>query len=322
MRYTFDSGTQELLVALGRLVGPLFALQRREARGLPKRTLDAARAGGVALFGPRHPGAKLIALALAGLVVLSVFAEDTYRVSAKTVIEGAVQRAAVNPFDGHLLQVSARAGDEVRQGQVLARLDDRDLRLEQQRLVSEREQALRRTRQALAAQDRSAMTVLAAQVSQAEAQLALVEQRLERTAIVAPFDGIVVSGDLSNLLGAPLELGRVLFQIAPLDAYRVIVEVDERDIAELRLGQPGELVLSSLAGQWMRFTVRRITPVSTQQEGRNFFRVEATLEDPSPRVRPGMEGTGKITIDQRRVIWIWTHSLVDWLRAFVWKWVP
>src|SRR4029078_4929554 len=111
----------------------------------------------------------------------------------------------------------------------------RDLRLEQTRWSSELEQAERKYRVALAEQDRAAMAVLAAQVNQAEAQLQLVEARLARSSVAAPFDGVVVSGDLSQLLGTPVEQGKVLFEVAPLDRYRVILEVDERDIGYLAL---------------------------------------------------------------------------------------
>jgi hypothetical protein len=35
-----------------------------------------------------------------------------------------------------------------------------------------------------------------------------------------------------------------------------------------------------------------------------------------------MEGVGKVLIGERKLIWIWTHSMVDWLRLWVWKWLP
>ena len=132
----------------------------------------------------------------------------------------------------------------------------------------------------------------------------------------------MVSGDLSQLLGAPVEQGKVLFQIAPLDAYRVILEVDERDIAHVRIGQQGELALSGMPARPMHFALKQITPVSTAQEGRNYFRVEAQLDNASVHLRPGMEGVGKISAGERKLIWIWTHPLVDWLRMWAWKWLP
>ncbi|MGH8689044.1 MAG: efflux RND transporter periplasmic adaptor subunit [Burkholderiales bacterium] len=318
----FDEEAVELCKTVGMLLGPILGLQRDNERSAWLRAKQALAGGARALFGPRHPGVKLIALLAVAVVLFCSLVTGDYRVSAKTVIEGAVQRAAVAPYDGYILQSQVRAGDTVRKGQVLCRLDDKDLKLEQTRLASEREQLLRKHRQSLAAEDRASMGVIAAQVNQAEAQLSLVEDKLARATLVAPFDGVVVSGDLSQLLGTPVEQGKVLFQIAPLDAYRVILEVDERDIAQVRVGQQGELALSGMPGHASRFAVKQITPVSTAQDGRNYFRVEARVDSPSAQLRPGMEGVGKISVGPRKVIWIWTHSLVDWLRLWAWKWMP
>ena len=318
----FDAEAIEVCKTVGMLLGPILALKRENERGEWQRLREALAAGARALFGPRHPGVKLLALVAGAVVLFCSLAAGEYRVSAKTVIEGEVQRAAVAPFDGYVAQSLVRAGDTVKKGQVLARLDERELKLEQTRLASEREQLMRKHRQAFAALDRASMAVIAAQINQAEAQLSLVEDKLARATLAAPFDGIVVSGDLSQLLGSPVEQGKVLFQIAPLDAYRVILEVDERDIAHVRVGQQGELALSGMPARPMHFALKQITPVSTALDGRNYFRVEAQLDNASVHLRPGMEGVGKISAGERRLIWIWTHPLVDWLRMWVWKWLP
>ncbi len=318
----FDAEAIELCKTVGMLLGPILALKRENERGEWQRLREALAAGARALFGPRHPGVKLLALVAGAVVLFCSLAAGEYRVSAKTVIEGEVQRAAVAPFDGYVAQSLVRAGDTVKKGQVLARLEERELKLEQTRLASEREQLTRKHRQAFAALDRATMAVIGAQVNQAEAQLSLVEDKLARATLAAPFDGIVVSGDLSQLLGAPVEQGKVLFQIAPLDAYRVILEVDERDIAHVRVGQQGELALSGMPARPMHFALKQITPVSTAQDGRNYFRVEAQLDNASVHLRPGMEGVGKISAGERGLIWIWTHPLVDWLRMWAWKWLP
>jgi len=318
----FDAETVEVCKTVGMLIGPILALKRENERGEWRRLREALGGGARALFGPHHPGVKLIALVAGAVALFCSLATGEYRVPAKTVIEGQVQLAAVAPFDGYVAQSLVRAGDTVAKGQVLARLDERDLTLEQTKLISEREQLMQKHRQAFAALDRAAMAVNAAQVNQAEAQLSLVEDKLARATLVAPFDGVVVSGDLSQLLGAPVEQGKILFQIAPLNTYRVILEVDERDIARVRVGEQGELALSGIPDQPMHFAVKQITPVSTAQEGRNYFRVEAQLDNASARLRPGMEGVGKISAGEQKLIWIWTHPLVDWLRLWGWKWLP
>lgn len=318
----FDTPTVELCRTVGMALAPVLALKQDCERGVWRRLVDHGRLGIEMLVGPRHPGVKLIATMLVSGMLLMTFITGDYRVAARTVIEGAVQRAAVVPFDGYVVESLVRAGDVVRQGQVLTRLDDKDLLLEQTRWRSELQQLQGKLRQAMAAQERATMQLVAAQIRQAEAQLSLAQGKLERASLVAPFDGVVVSGDLSQMLGTPVEQGKVLFEIAPLDAYRVILQVDERDIADVRVGQHGELALSGLPGQTMAFAVKQITPVTTPQDGRNHFRVEAQIEAPSERLRPGMEGVGKIHIGERRLIWIWTHDLVDWLRLTAWNWLP
>ncbi len=316
----FDAAELELCNMLGLLLGPIYVLKRDRERSAWQRTRDATRAGALALFGPRHPGLKLVALGAVLVVAILGFATSNYRVSSRTVIEGSVQSAVVAPFQGFVMESFVRAGNTVKKGQVLARLDDRELKLERTRWVSEAEQTQRRFRQAAAVQDRAAMAVASAQGDQARAQLALVDERLERASLTAPFDGIVVLGDLSQLLGSPVEPGKLLFEVAPLDSYRVVLNVDERDIAYVREGARGELALSGMPQERLSFTVRQVTPISTPQDGRNYFRVEAQLDQATVRLRPGMEGIGKVEVGERKLIWIWTHPLVDWLRLWAWKW--
>jgi multidrug efflux pump subunit AcrA (membrane-fusion protein) len=182
---------------------------------------------------------------------------------------------------------------------------------------------VKQQREALAKRERAQASIVSAQVEQVEAQLALVEEQLSRTEVTAPFKGVIVSGDLSQSLGAPLERGQVLFEVAPLDAYRVVLQVDERDIAYLKQGQRGDLVLASLPGSSIPVAVSKITPVSTPKEGRNLFRVEAQLDRaPGSRLRPGMEGVAKIGIDERSLVWIWTRQLANWVRLKTWAWTP
>ena len=320
---SFDADEQRVARAVGAVLGPAWALQRVNSRSWWQRCTDALHGARVAVFGPHHPGLKLIASVAAVLLLVVTLVRIDHRVAGRTTIEGATQIAAAAPFDGFVAAGLVRAGDTVRKGQPLARLEDRELKLERARWLSESEQLQRRYQVAMAAADRSAMAIHAAQVDQAQAQLALAEDKLARAELTAPFDGIVVSGDLSQLIGAPVEQGKLLFEVAPLENYRVVLRVDDRDIGRVALGQRGELVLSSLPGRVLPFTVRSITPVSTQEDGRNVFRVEAGLQAGDlARLRPGMEGVGKVTVGEASLLWVWTHSFVDWLRLALWNWMP
>jgi RND family efflux transporter MFP subunit len=318
----FDAPTVELVEALAAMLAPLVALRQTEQRSLAAHAASSAAGVWERLAGPRHGGFKLGALLVAALALFLALATGEYRVSAEARVEGEIQRALTAPFPGFVRESALRAGDTVKAGALLARLDDRDLRLERTRLEAQVEQYGRQYRDAMARRDRAQAGIVSAQSEGARAQLALVEEQLARTDIVAPFDGVLVSGDLTQSLGAPLERGQTLFEIAPLDAYRVVLEVDEHRIAELAPGQRGELVLSSMPGRQYPLTLGKITPVSTAREGRNYFRVEARVEGGVEKLRPGMEGVGKIQIERRKLGWIWTHKIWHWMRMWVWSWWP
>jgi hypothetical protein len=46
------------------------------------------------------------------------------------------------------------------------------------------------------------------------------------------------------------------------------------------------------------------------------------MPDIPARLQPGMEGIAKITIDRRKLIWVWTHKAIDWGRMQLWRWWP
>jgi RND family efflux transporter MFP subunit len=226
------------------------------------------------------------------------------------------------PFNSYIKEASVRAGDVVSKGQILCTLDDRDLRLERQKWLSQRSQFQRQRQEAFANHERALVNIINAQLEQAAAQLELLEAQLARTRIQAPFDGIVVKGDLSQMLGSMIAQGEVLFEIAPLNAYRLILKVDERRITDVAVGQEGKLMLASLPQEHYPFIIRKITPQAMAEEGQNTFRVEAQLVEISPHLRPGMEGVGKISVDRRRLISIWTRDLVEWFKLWLWSWWP
>lgn len=307
--------------SLAPLLGRVMIERRHADRGIPRRVLDAA--GGLLrrLFGPRHAAFKLSALALAATVAFFAIATGEHRVSANAELEGAVRRVIVAPFDGFVLTAGARAGEEVAAGAVLALLDDRELRLDAQRWSSQAEQFTGQANAAEAQGDLGQLRIAQAQIRQAEAQRNLALSQIERARIVAPFDGLVVSGDLSQQLGAGVRKGQVLFEVAPLDRYRIVLKVDERDMSWVSAGQRGDLVLAALSDLRLPFTVTLVTPVANATGGKNVFRVEATLDEAPAQLRPGMEGIGKIAIGERLLIWVWTHRFFDWLRLQAWIWL-
>jgi multidrug resistance efflux pump len=300
-----------------RLAGPVIELKRQLALPWHRRARNALR-GTLAAPSRRALLAGGMALLLLAILALPV----PWRVSAPARLEGSVQRAVVAATDGFLQQANVRPGDRVTSGQVLAELASQDLELERRRRESELRQHESGYRSAQARADRAQMVTFQSKAAEAQAMLSLVEAQLQRARIEAPFDGIVIKGDLSQHLGAPVQRGEVLMVLAPNDSFRLILEVDEADIAAIRPGQRGELALAAQPDRTLAFLTRRIVPVATTADGRNYFEVEASLQQATPQLRPGLSGVAKVQAGSRPVAWLLAHRALGWLRLAWWKVSP
>ena len=178
-----------------------------------------------------------------------LFIPVSYRIGAPARIEGAVQRIVAAPLDGYLAKAHVRPGDSVRAGDLLVELADQDLLLEQRRWEGALAQHENGYAAALARADRAQFVITQGKAGEARAQLDLVRQQLSRTRLLAPIDGIVIKGDLSQGLGAPVQRGDSLITIAPAEQYRLIINVDERDIAGVAPGQRGQTGAGVVAGR-------------------------------------------------------------------------
>ena len=320
---SFTERDVALAEGVAAILGPALTDKRRADRLLLLRAADSVRAGFAAVLGRGHLGLKLTLLAVAALGLAGAFVRADYTVHAHARIAGTVQRAIVAPFDGFIREAPVRAGDVVKQGDLLAALDDRDLVLERLRWVTERQVHAAEYDQALSAAKRADVVRLQSQVAQADAQIRLADEQLAHTRLTAPFDGLVVSGDLSQSIGAPVRRGDMLFEVAPLNDYRVEMKVPESQVADVNAGQSGELVVAALPDQVLALTVRQVTPVADAEDGQMTFRADAVLTGAEPaRLRPGMEGVAKIEAGRARVVWIWTRSFQHWLRLATWSWLP
>ncbi len=302
------------------LLSPFLILKKNAEDSLLKIILKKFRKLIANLLGFKYLKTKLVTAGLIGLILSTALIKGDFQLTADAVLEGKMQRVVAAPIDGFLMSASVRAGDTVRKGDLMASLDDDELQLELSRLNGQLQKYRREYREALSGSDLVKVRVISAQIDQAIAEMELTQQQLQKIALTAPFDSIVIEGDLSQMLGSPVQRGDILFKIAPLEGYRIILKIDERLISHVQIGQKGILALSSLPERKFNLMVQKITAVAEADNKKNIFRVEASLDHDPELLRPGMEGIGKITAGRRSLLWIWTHELVDWLRLWVWSW--
>ena len=288
-------------------------------RWIGARAAAGARKGLATVLGPKHTWIKVAAILILGAVLFTVFAKGEYRVDAPFVLEATQRQVIPAPFDGYLKSVGAFPGDEISGGHtVLATLDTAELRLQLAAARAEREGYLKQVAAAVSEGKTAEAQIAQAEVEKVDAQIKLLQHRIAQAEIYSPISGCIVKGDLKRQIGAPVKTGDVLFEVAPLESLRAELLVPEDEIADVKVGQEGELATASYPGRRIKFVVERINPVAEVVSQRNVFKVRVRLLETKPWMRPGMEGVAKVSVDRRSYAWLWTHKLVNWIRMKLW----
>jgi multidrug resistance efflux pump len=305
--------------SLATVLGPMLWEWRQEDLPLHRYLVSRSRKFLHKKMGSGSVGRNVGILLLCSFLLFAIFTRGDFYVSAESRLSGTTQRVITAPFSGYVTKAMKSAGDRVEKDELIAALDETELTLEQLSWSSKKNQAELEYSKAVAENLNAEAKIIKEQKRQAEIQLSLLDLQRQRTVITAPMDGLLVKGDLSQSIGAPVERGQILFEIVPENEFKIILEVDERDIAYVRLEQEGTAVLYALPQQRFEFRISKITPVSTAANGKNTFRVEGELKSRTERLRPGMIGYGKILVERKPHIWIWTRTLFGKIRLWLWS---
>ena len=299
-------------------VRPALALMRKLEQPWHRRLWDDLKGtlrSGLARLGiQQRVATAVVALSLLILAIWPV----SHEVVARALVEGADQQQLVAPETGFIKAVYASAGDRVSQGQVIATFEDSDLLLEKEKWINELKKLESGYIQALASKERVELGVMQSRKRQAQAELDLIEQRIARSELRAPFNGVLVSGDLSQALGSPVAAGQLLFEVASLSSFRLILEFDEHDVAGIQTGKTGELRISALPGKTYDTTLISAIPVATTSRQKTVFRMEASLQF-MDHLRPGMQGYARINLGERMLIDSLTRRFRHRLALWLWK---
>jgi biotin carboxyl carrier protein len=290
---------------------------------LGAKLADAARDGLAAVVGPRHTWLKVAAIAVLGAVLFLTLVKGPDRIDASFEIQAVERRVVPAPFAGRLQSVLVEPGDVVTEGAVLAHLDTAELQLQLAATRAERSSFAKEADLALRDGKTAEVQIAEAGLRKADAQIRLLEHRIARATIVAPVDGTVVSGELKRQVGAPLEMGQMLFEVAALGSLRAVLDVSDDRAADLfdpdrPTSQHGTLASISHPGEHIPFEIERVNPVAEVIDQRNVFRIRVQLLETRPWLRPGMTGVAKVTVGRKPYGVLWTRGLVRWVRMKLW----
>ncbi len=291
----------------------------RDDRWFGARWMGAGKARAARLLGPRHTGAKLASLLLLALLAWLIFGSMNHRVDAPFALRTEQAVFVTAPFNSFLEAVRVEPGAVVKKGDVLATLDTRELVAEEGNALADHDAFVRETRKATAADKLAEMGIASAKATQAQARLEIVRLRRAQSAITAPFDGVVIEGDLKQRIGAPVRQGDVLFRVARTDQFYVECQLAESDVRELHAGGAGEIAFASQPKLTFPIRIRQIDPIAESKQAGNVILARCAVADkPADWWRPGMSGVAKLDAGRRSPGWILTRRTVDYLRLHLW----
>ncbi len=315
----FTEEEQRLLSLIGEMAVRRLSELKRTDRWFGARWAIGAREQLAKVVGVEHTWAKVIAVLVAvGLGVL-FFGKMNYRVEAPFILRTENMAILTAPFGGFIDEVPREIGDSVQPGELLLKLDTKDLLLEEASALADLDRYTREAEKARANRALADMRVAQAQAEQARVRLDLVRYRLGQAQIKAPFAGVIVEGDLKKHLGAPVKQGDPLFKVARTDRMYVECNVLENDIHEVRGDATGEIAFLSRPKLKFPVKLERIEPAAQAKEADNVFIIRCQFQGaPEDWWRPGMSGVTKINVGKRTFFWIVSHRTIDFLRMFFW----
>lgn len=249
-----------------------------------------------------------------------------------TVVGNLIGEATVEVVSrvaGRLESVGVRLGDRVRKGQVIARVEDAEVRQQvaqaeaafevSQATVRQREADLKFAetnatrsrnlfeRQLLPQQSlddaearlqsaQAQLDLSRAQFNQTRARLEELRITLANTQIFSPVDGFVGKRNLD--VGGFVSGNTAVFSVVDISSVRLVVNLVERDLRRVTPGTPAETEVDAYPGEIFKGRVARVAPVL--DPATRTAEMEVEIPNPDARLKPGMYARVRLTVGERK----------------------
>src|SRR5215813_7081148 len=243
----------------------------------------------------------------------------SFAVNAAGEISPAEQVSVRPEINGKIDLLPVDLGDHVKKGDLLFKLDDRELQQERSSNLTDIEKAKLGLEKAERDYKRAQKLLEEKLISQelyddakttfdlaknalerSQRDLALTDERLSYTKVRAPFDCTILTRPVS--MGQAVSgsggfnSGTEVLTIADLNSMIINAQVNQADVPRLKSGQTVEVTIEAVTGLQATGVVERISPQATIKNNIKGFAARIVLRNVDPRVRPGMTASVKIPI--------------------------
>jgi len=215
-------------------------------------------------------------------------------------IEAIEEVTVVSEINATVVDIPFIEGSHINKGELIAQLDDAQLAADVNRSEALYAQSLATYNRVKKIVDQKAgspqdLDDALASLKVAEANLELAEARLEKTKIVAPFDGMIGSRRVS--VGSFLRTGDAIAELANLNEIRINFSTPERFLSDLKRGS--EVIVSSpvFPGHEVKGRIIAIEPIVNSDT--RTARIVARVQNPGQKFRPGMSANVSVVLSER-----------------------
>ena len=246
----------------------------------------------------------------AGLGVLACLAliPMPYQVTAVCEVQPSHKRFVAAPFKGSLQECYVEPGDRVMQDQVLARMDEREIKLELAEVEADLHRAETTVDGHVALHESGQARVARFEAERLRARQQLLVHRSQHLQLRSSVNGVVISGDLKRAEGMPLETGQALFEIAPLKELVMELSIPEDEVRYVEAGMQVRLQLDAFPFETWQGTIERVHPAAELRDDENVFVATVSMTNESGELLPGMRGNARIQTVWRPVGWNLLHQ--------------
>ena len=263
--------------------------------------------------------AALVAAAAAALLFLLIVPLPLRVVGDATV--SPAESALIQPeVEGTVQKVLVREGDAVSAGATLATLSDWQYRAQLAAAQAKYDTAISQMNRALNSNDGGEAGIQRIQADFWASEVSRARERLERTQLRSPINGVVATQHVEDLAGRKLMPGDTVAEIVDTSRAIVDVAIDADDVLLLHPGEKASIKLEGFPTRTFHGEVTVVSPRSKVEGADRFFFARVLVPNPDGAIRDGMQGRGKVVtgwspagkvIFRRPAIWIWS-KLWSW----------
>ena len=265
---------------------------------------------------------RALNLAVAALAILFLAVVPIPMRLDGTATVAPARTAQIQPeVEGVVRQVYVREGQRVKQGDILADLEDWQYRSALAQAEAKYETANSEMNRALASNDGTAAGIARVQAAYWGSEVQRAKERLEKTHLRTPIDGFVATPHVEDFTGRHLDAGDNFAQVVNNSQATVDIAIDERDIALLHQNAKAAVKLEGLPLRTFGGTVGVVSPKSDLEGDQRVFYARVRIADSEGQLRPGMQGRGKISAGWHPVGYVLFRRLAMWIYSKLWSWL-